>query len=368
MPPEKKIFLPAGSPAAPPPPGPARMAAFRPGALGDVVLTTGVFQHWFRATGVTFIMITRAEFAPLFSRHPAVSRVIGLNPDDLRPGRQHAVFRSLAAELAGMPLLDLHGSLRSRHLALLWQGPVHRYPKHAFARRVFLASGGRLRSACQLRDNVPQRYCRAQPLLREDGNPEPRRLLPRIFLSPEELAFAGEALASLSPPDASGVARAAPLAALHPFAAHPGKTWPPDNWLRFASLLEQRGIAVFWIGTGTLPAALPPNRNFCNRTDPRRLAALLARADVLVSGDSGPMHLACAVRTPVLALFGPTCEEWGFFPAGERDRVLHLPMPCRPCSLHGKARCPRNLACLTGITPEYAADSLKTMLDKARPR
>jgi ADP-heptose:LPS heptosyltransferase len=269
-----------------------------------------------------------------------------------------------------MPLLDLHGTLRSRHLSLLWKGPVRRFPKHALARRVFLLSGGRLRPAGLLRDNVPQRYCRTL-LPRPPGDaglPGRRTLLPRLFLSPEELAFADKALASPDRPVLSGAARAAPLVALHPFAAHPAKTWPPDKWLRFASLLEQRGIAVFWTGKGSFPALPHTDRNFSNRTDLRQLAALLARADVLVTGDSGPMHLAGAVQTPVLALFGPTCEEWGFFPAGERDRVLQLPMPCRPCSLHGKIRCSRNAACLAGITPEYAADSLEAMLGTILPR
>lgn len=78
--------------------------------------------------------------------------------------------------------------------------------------------------------------------------------------------------------------------------------------------------------------------DFTNRTDLRQLIALLAQADALVTGDSGPMHLASGVSTPVVALFGPTCREWGFFPTGENDRVLQAPLACRPCSLHGQNR------------------------------
>jgi heptosyltransferase-2 len=68
------------------------------------------------------------------------------------------------------------------------------------------------------------------------------------------------------------------------------------------------------------------------------LAAGLAAVDLLVACDSGPVHVASAVRTPVLAVFGPTSpERWGPPPPG---RVARLPLECAPCSNHGGARCP----------------------------
>jgi ADP-heptose:LPS heptosyltransferase len=74
------------------------------------------------------------------------------------------------------------------------------------------------------------------------------------------------------------------------------------------------------------------------------------------------MHLAGGVDTPVLALFGPTSREWGFFPAGERDVVLQLDMPCRPCSLHGSKLCSHGAACLTRISPDMACKALLPLL------
>jgi heptosyltransferase-2 len=73
----------------------------------------------------------------------------------------------------------------------------------------------------------------------------------------------------------------------------------------------------------------------------RASAALIARASVLVTNDSAPLHLATAVGTPVVALFGPTVPTFGFGPRGARDRVVeHAALPCRPCSAHGPATCP----------------------------
>src|ERR671939_277511 len=68
--------------------------------------------------------------------------------------------------------------------------------------------------------------------------------------------------------------------------------------------------------------------------------ALLRRARALVSGDTGVMHMATGVGTPVVALFGPTVRAFGFFPYGSRAQVLELDLACRPCSSKGGPRCP----------------------------
>ena len=71
-------------------------------------------------------------------------------------------------------------------------------------------------------------------------------------------------------------------------------------------------------------------------------AAVLGLLGGVVTNDTGLMHLAAAVGTPVLALFGPTVREFGFFPVGEGHQVLEVPdLGCRPCSRHGGDRCPR---------------------------
>ena len=132
--------------------------------------------------------------------------------------------------------------------------------------------------------------------------------------------------------------------------------------MQFAAMLRENGIRYFWVGRGEGLPESESERSFVNATSLRELCALLDGADVLVTGDSGPMHRATAVQTPALAMFGPTCREWGFFPSGEKDRVIQLDMPCRPCSLHGSGVCPRGNACITGIEPTRILTELKDML------
>lgn len=353
-------------------------------ALGDVVLTTGVLLWLHRTRGWRFVVLTRPQWAPVFRNHPAVDRVATANPADLRPAALPGFVRGLAASLPGAGLLDLHGTLRSRLMGLLWPGPVLRYPKLSLERRLFLRSGGRLFREGLRACNVPQRYARAV-----QATPPPRvELLPRILLDDVErergralLREAGLAEPAVSPDDADGVRR--PLVALHPYSTHPDKAWLAESWRELARRLSAAGYAWFVVGrsggaaggeerplsglsgltglpgmAGLVDPAGPSGvfggfaADFTDSTDLRETCALLAAADVLVTGDSGPMHLAAGVETPVVALFGPTTREWGFYPEGPCDVVLETDDACRPCSLHGSRHCAHAGRCMAGITPD----------------
>lgn len=329
------------------------MVAVRFSSMGDVVLTTGVLLDWHKKHGTMFTVITKEAFEPIFDHHPAVLNVIGFDENDLHGQTQAMNFRGLMEKYRDSPLLDLHRNLRSAMMARIWRDAIICYNKMSLARRLFLWSKGRFFGEELRRYNVPQRY--ALGLYDKEDVPSAAELRPCIFLSQDEKARAEEQLAPLR---REGV----PLVALHPFATHDAKSWPVDVWLRFASLLRQEGIGYFWVGQGEELPEEENSRSFVNKTGLRELCALIGAADVLVTGDSGPMHIATATGTPALAMFGPTCREWGFFPSGEKDRVVQLDMPCRPCSLHGSGSCPRGNACITGITPERMLDELKSML------
>ena len=318
--------------------------------MGDVALCTGPLLRWHEDFGLNFTMLTRAAFVPLFDHHPAIQKVIGLEKNQMHGKALREMFRNITADHAGATLVDLHGVPRTRLLSLMWKGPVYRYPKLALTRRLFLLSGGRLGRAALLEHTVPQRYASALDSLFPSSGWTPSDLRPRFFLSDEEKAEAAANLAELK--DKYN----APLIALHPFATHPSKAWPVQRWQEFSTQLSERAIPHIWVGQGDAEVAplSPFALNFINKTSLRQLIALLDAADLLVTGDSGPMHLADGVDTPVLALFGPTCREWGFFPSGSHDRVLQQELNCRPCSLHGGGKadgsCPRNHACMMSIS------------------
>ena len=326
-------------------------AMIRLSALGDALLTTGVLEYWRQTRQMTFTVLTRAALAPVFKYHPAVSQVLPLRPEDLTPTRLMELARRLSENHAG--LIDLHGNLRSRILSASWNGPVRRYVKFGLERRLFLVSHGRFFAHKLAALNVPQRYA----LTLEPKAPDRARLLPKLFLTAEEHAWAKETLSRFD----------RPIIMLHPYATHPNKTWPETNWRALIRLLTLEGLTPIVIGRQ--PAPLPEllaTEDFTNKTSLRETAALLSQAALLVTGDSGPMHLAGSVGTPVVALFGPTTMEWGFAPAGTQDTVLQVNnLPCRPCSLHGSHPCPRELACMRNLTPEVVLEAIRNRLHES---
>ncbi|MFO7768602.1 MAG: glycosyltransferase family 9 protein [bacterium] len=162
-----------------------------------------------------------------------------------------------------------------------------------------------------------------------------------------------------------------PFAALAPGSVWATKRWPEGYWARLAGMLGEGGLEVVLIGG-------PADAGRCRRIAERAgaghaaagslswegTAALLDRALLLVSGDSAPVHLAGAVRCPVVALFGPTVPGFGFAPIGAGSRSVGMPLGCRPCRLHGSGACPEgHFRCMYDMSPEHVADAVADTLE-----
>jgi len=89
---------------------------------------------------------------------------------------------------------------------------------------------------------------------------------------------------------------------------------------------------------------------------------LIGRAAVLVTNDSAPLHLATAMRTPVIALFGPTITEFGFGPVRPGDVALGVELECRPCSSHGPRSCPLgHHRCMRDLPVEVVTQAIEDL-------
>ncbi|WP_419788354.1 glycosyltransferase family 9 protein [Pseudodesulfovibrio sp.] len=325
---------------------------YRLGHLGDVALLTGVLDHWREERGLSFVVATRSPNSPLLEHHPAVSEVIALEDADLKGGAWFAKSRELAARFRGHPLIDLHDTLRSRILSLVWKGKVSRYPKFSITRRLFAKTrSARFRATLEAL-NVPQRYA----LALDATPPDMASVAPRLFFSTEEIETAQKRLAPLT--------RERPLVALHPYATHPAKEWPRGHWLNLTALLASEGYDWVVVGRDKAPLLPGNDRDLTNGTNLRETCAILSQADLLVTSDSGPMHLGTGAGTPVIGLFGPTAKAWGFFPSGPQDTVLELEMPCRPCSLHGGRPCESGHRCMAAMEPEMVMQAVCEKLSR----
>ena len=151
------------------------------------------------------------------------------------------------------------------------------------------------------------------------------------------------------------------LIALHPGASCPSKRWPAERFAAVADrLIEQHGVRIVVVtgpeeaatGEKVIRAMRHPAIPAFGKLSLGELACLFKKTRCLVSNDSGPVHLACAVGTPVVSIFGrwggglsPT--RWG--PTGPNSMVLHHDVGCRPCLAH---RCPIGFVCLESISVE----------------
>jgi heptosyltransferase-2 len=187
-----------------------------------------------------------------------------------------------------------------------------------------------------------------------------------LFLSGREREAARRALAR--------AARGTRLVGMAPGSVRATKRWPAGHWSRLLQALAEEGVTPVFVGgaaerdlcrriiasSGTEGAV-----NLAGRLSLLESAAVIAETELMLSGDSAPMHMACAVGTPVFALFGPTVGEYGFFPTGEADRVFEVDLECRPCSLHGGRRCPLgHHRCMEEIDPGMLADAVAGFLER----
>ncbi|HKW40472.1 MAG TPA: glycosyltransferase family 9 protein [Gemmatimonadales bacterium] len=317
-------------------------------SIGDILLTTPLVRALARRhPEAKLVYVTKRAMAPLVADNPHLAEVVTLEPGE--PTRHLARRLRPLAPTHG---LDLHGSLRSRALRMLvrcrWSG----YSKRKLARGLLIHLGLDV-----YRNHTPtpvaERYFQAARRLdaRPDGGP------PEFHLSLGAQERASQWLAE------HGVGDSEPLAALAPGAAHATKRWPVAHWSALADRLRADGYRPLVVGG-------PDDRGLAQQLAAQRgdgrgapvsaagecslqeTGALLARARVVVSGDTGVMHMATGVGTPVVALFGPTVRQFGFFPYRARSVVLERPLDCRPCSATGTATCPLgHHRCLEDIMP-----------------
>ncbi|GEJ56320.1 glycosyltransferase family 9 protein [Anaeromyxobacter diazotrophicus] len=320
-------------------------------ALGDVVLATSVLEPLLaRFPGAEVEWVTDAAYAPLLAGLPGVRAVHPLE----RGGAAPAL--ALRERLRGRfdLTLDLQHKVRS---ALVSHGAAPR--RLTFRRRS--APGAVL---ALLGTDPPLARAHATVLYAEAlaplGVAGPGRL--QLSLSPTARALAADALPR----------RGGPLVAIAPGARWATKRWPAERFAAVADALAADGARIVLAGGPGDREAFQAVRALLRAPVAAdlsplpvdALAAALARVQLLVACDSGPVHLASAVGTPVLALFGPTSPvRWGPPPPG---RAFSLGLACSPCSNHGAEFCPEgHHRCLADLGAEAVAAAARALLGEA---
>ncbi len=249
-----------------------------------------------------------------------------------------------------------HRSFRSALMVRMAGIPVRVGFDSSAGRALFTRTVEYLRASHEIERNLR--------LLEGLGVTAPGAFPPRLGAGEEGRRRVGEFLA------ASGAAEPGRNIAIAPGSVWRTKRWPTERYCALAAALTGRGYRVILVGgpgdeevCGLVAAAANGAGagavNACGKFSILESAELIRSAALLICNDSAPLHLAGAVGTPVLAIFGPTIPGFGFGPLGPLDRVLERPgLWCRPCTMHGGGSCPvGGFACMDGISPETVIEA-----------
>jgi heptosyltransferase-1 len=347
---------------------PERLLLVKPSSFGDIIHTLPVLDaihHSWPRTAVDWIV--KPEWVSLLEGHPMLREVLTFPMSWRAWQRTIPLIRQRRYDM----VLDLQGLLRSGLLSRFTGAPT----------RIGFANG---------REGSP--WCYTQRVELPCGSPMG---LDGALSSPMHaplhaidryLHLAREAGASIRTPvrfplpswpdaerwvercwDEIGILSKEIVCVIHPAARWATKRWPAE---RFASLADRLVIEQGWRvivvagarereqAASVTALMQQPHVDLSGHTSLPQLAALLRRAALLVTNDSGPMHLAVAVGTPVVALFGPT-DPAAVGPYGSGHVVLRKGVDCSSCT---RQRCVNGLACLTAIS----VDDVSTAVEGAR--
>jgi len=348
-----------GVPRAPGAPGFKKILVMQTAFLGDSLLTLPLLRRLKEILpGAAVTVLTLAKTADIFRGTPWVDEVLiddkrGAHGGVAGPWRLAPELQARGFDLAVIP----HRSFRSALIARLALIP----------RRIgFDSSAG----SFLLTDAVPFSWLmhdlerNLSLTLPLGAGAAPARGEERYVTAPAPSARLSELLSGTGPR----------LAGVHPGSAWATKRWLPERFAELCVRLKADGLSPVLVGgpddkeLGARVAKAGGALDLTGLTGLEELKALMGRLSVFVTNDSGPMHLAAAAGVPVVAIFGATTRELGFFPYGPGHRVVEASLACRPCGLHGARECPEgHFLCMRLLTVDQVHAAVRDVLGAKAP-
>ncbi len=328
-----------------------RIGIVRLSSLGDIVLTGPAvrgLRH--RFPDAELVYITTKPFEPLAKMLPGVDRVEAI--ERRGQGFEEGVTRLAAYDWDR--IADLQGSDRGQRIRAAckpFEAVIDKPPR--FRRSILIATKIPLGRFWP----VPMRQIRVMSPwgvqddtlgLELNSDPDVQAALVEKYPFLEQKPFV-----------------------IAPGAAHPTKRWRRKHWVAATRALLERGPVVVIGGGDATPdelkevAAGAKNMYLLDgRTTIPETYELLRLSRGVLAVDTGPMHMAVAAGTPLVAMYGPTVKEFGFFPfRAKRTVVIQKRMWCRPCTAHGGKSCPLlHHRCMRTIEPAHVIEAMDRVI------
>ena len=157
---------------------------------------------------------------------------------------------------------------------------------------------------------------------------------------------------------------------LAPGSVWPTKKWPSSRYAELAKRFLESDYEVCLVGSAAdsrdcelVAQADDRIQNLCGKTSLLELMEIFQESQLLISNDSGAMHVAAATSLPTVSIFGPTVPEFGYRPWQNRVRIVQEILSCRPCSPHGTKSCPIGThACMNNLSSEKVFQSAMQLI------
>ena len=343
-----------------------RILVVRPDRIGDVLLSTPVLESLRHALPEAFIIMLIAPHGrEIVELNPYLNGVLVLDKKGRHRGATGMVrlVRELRRHRFDTALV-LHGTRRV-HLALF----LARIPRRiGYNRKWGMLLTDRLKDVKHFGEKHEAQY--TLDILRSLGIPvePPHVLLPTTPESDKKVDLFLEG---------QGVSRRESLVVLHPGASSPSKRWREERFAELADrLVQKRGLRVIVIcgpqdvatGQSVLRAMRNKAIDACGKLSVREIGSLFKRSRLLISNDSGPVHAAVGVGTPVISLFGrsqPGLSKTRWRPLGPRDVALQKDVGCPVCLADD---CDIDFECLKALSVEEVYEAAAKLLETSDMR
>jgi lipopolysaccharide heptosyltransferase II len=342
---------------------PEKILIIRFSSLGDVILASPLIRVLRNAYPTAIIdFVVKSEYADAVRFNPHLSSVIEFKTSEFE---ELKALRKTLYKTGYDTIIDIHNSLRSRFLRFVSGARnVYTIRKQVLARFALVQFKWNIyRRALSASERYFQTGRALQ--LHDDGNGV------EVFVPDAVRESTGMILSGCHLEHYSTVV------GLAPSSRHFTKRWPPDRFVELGIALARKHRAKVLVFGGKedgdycgdiaqmINADLGSRvaESFAGNFSLLETAAALDFCNIVVSNDTGLMHLAAARKRKLVAIFGSTVKEFGFFPCGTEHIVVEEQgLACRPCSHIGLGRCPKgHFKCMKDITVDRvlkAAESL----------
>ncbi len=324
-------------------------------SLGDVINAVPAIKFLRRSRpGLELYWVLKKEYSPLFADCRFIDEIVEFHGTDFKSVRALAKkIRSLKIDV----VVDLQGILKSAVIGYLSGAGIRVcFPYTREASSLFYTKKvGVKRGECHsVEENlsVIEEFFGKKALGPHDFH---------IELSTDTRERSRALIESNGP----GTGASGPVVVINPVTRWASKMWSAESFAALATLLVRKlGARVFFTGLpgdfkyieGIRAKTSVATVNLAGKTDIRTLAGVIEESDLVVSCDSGPMHMAVAFGRPVVALFGPTNPDYTG-PFGKTAEVITVNAECAPC----RKRTCDDMRCMDGITPEMVMEGVRKL-------